>query len=47
MTTKKYVLVEWPESQLLMDDPNFDECIPTKNAGEYLCPEDLYNKISE
>ena len=49
----KYILVTFPESQLLMDSPRFNECffvqdIPGHDevgSSAYMCPEDLYDKI--
>ena len=49
----KYVLVQWPESQFLMDNPRFSECIfcmdleGHEEVGDsaYMCPEDLYKEI--
>lgn len=53
--TTKYILVEWPESQLLMDDERFHECLFVENieghdevgSSAYMCPENLYNEIFE
>ena len=50
---KKYVLVEWPESQMLMEHERFNECLFVQDIDEhtevvgsaYMCPEDLYEKI--
>lgn len=50
----KYILVQFPESQLLMEHHRFNEClfiqdIPGhKEVGPiaYMCPEDLYNEIT-
>lgn len=51
----KYILVQWPESQLLMDHERFNECLFVNNidghvdvgSSAYMCPEDLYNEIYE
>ena len=50
---KKYILVEWPESQELMEHERFNECLLIQDidghvevgSGAYMCPEDLYEKI--
>lgn len=50
---QKYILVQWPDSQMLMDHPRFNECLFIDNidghndvgSSAYMCPEDLYNKI--
>ena len=50
----KYVLVQWPDSQELMDNLRFNECLFVqdtpghKEVGPlaYMCPEDLYNEIN-
>lgn len=50
---KKYILVQWPESQDLMLNPRFSECLFISNidghedvgSSAYMCPEDLYNEI--
>ena len=50
---KKYILVEWPESQRLMEHKRFNECLFVQDidghvevgSGAYMCPEDLYEKI--
>ena len=50
---KKYVLVEWPESQELMEHERFNECLIVQDIEDhievggsaYMCPEDLYEKI--
>lgn len=49
----KYILVQWPESQMLMEHDRFNECLLINNIEEheevgssaYMCPEDLYNEI--
>ena len=51
----KYILVQWPESQHLMTDERFNECLFIQDieghnevgSSAYMCPEDLYNKIFE
>jgi hypothetical protein len=48
-----YVLVKFPESQFLMDNPRFNECIFVVNipnhidvgSSAYMCPKDLYDEI--
>ena len=50
---KKYILVEWPESQELMEHERFNECLSVQDidghvevgGSAYMCPEDLYEKI--
>lgn len=50
---QKYILVQWPESQMLMDNKRFNECLLVidihghKKVGTsaYMCPENLYKKI--
>ena len=50
---QKYILVEWPESQMLMEHERFNECLFVQDIDEhvevgssaYMCPEDLYEKI--
>ena len=50
---KKYVLVEWPESQELMEHERFNECLFVQDidghveveGSAYMCPEDLYEKV--
>ncbi len=50
---KKYVLVPWPDSQILMDNPRFHECLfvdyleghDDPGSSAYMCPEDLYNEV--
>lgn len=49
----KYVLVQWPESQDLMEHPRFSECLFVQDiegheevgSSAYMCPEDLYEEI--
>ena len=50
---KKYILVEWPKSQMLMEHERFNECLLVQDIDEhievgscaYMCPEDLYEEI--
>ena len=50
---EKYILVQWPESQMLMEHKRFNECLLVQdiiNLNEvgscaYMCPEVLYEKI--
>ena len=50
---QKYILVEWPESQMLMEHQRFNECLFVQDIDEhvevgssaYMCPEDLYEQI--
>lgn len=50
---EKYILVEYPESQILMEHDGFNECLFIQNVdghkkvgiSTYMCPEDLYEKI--
>lgn len=50
---KRYVLVQWPESQMLMEHERFHECLFVEcidghdevSSSAYICPEDLYNEI--
>ena len=49
----KYILVQWPESQYLMEHPKFHECLLIQDidghdevgSSAYMCPEDLYNEV--
>ena len=49
----KYILVQWPESQYLMDHERFHECLLVQDidghdevgSSAYMCPEDLYCKV--
>lgn len=48
----KYILVEWPEIQMLMEHPRWSECVfCTEIPGHpcpdstYAVPEDLYNEV--
>lgn len=48
-----YKLVQWPESQMLMEHPRFNECLFVDNidghddvgSSAYMCPIDLYEEI--
>lgn len=48
-----YKLVQWPESQMLMEHPRFHECLFVDNieghddvgSSAYMCPVDLYEEI--
>jgi len=50
---RKYILVMWPESQMLMDNDRFNECLFIQDieghdkvgSSAYMCPEDLYSEI--
>lgn len=50
---ERYVLVRWPESQLLMEHERFNECLLVQDidnhvqvgSSAYMCPEDLYYSI--
>ena len=49
----KYILVQWPESQYLMEHERFNECLFVQDieghdevgSSAYMCPEDLYDEI--
>ena len=49
----KYILVQWPESQKLMEHKRFNECLLVQDidghdkagSSSYMCPEDLYKEI--
>lgn len=44
----KYVCVEWPEYQIFMEHPRFeDECYYCPDSSVYFIPEDLYDEIME
>ena len=53
MENKKYILVQWPESQSLMTHERFHECLFVQDieghdevgSSAYMCPEDMYNEI--
>lgn len=48
-----YVLVQWPESQMLMEHPRYNECLFVENIenhddvgnSAYMCPIDIYEEI--
>lgn len=48
-----YKLVQWPESQKLMEHPRFSECLFVENieghndvgSSAYMCPIDIYEEI--
>lgn len=48
-----YKLVQWPESQMLMEHPRFEECLFVQDieghnevgSSAYMCPTDLYEEI--
>lgn len=46
---RKYILVEWPESQILMDSERFNECeladYEIHGPQAYFVPEDLWEEI--
>lgn len=47
---KKYIKVEWPESQVFEDHPRAKECYQGYNANPYedmviFVPEDLYDEV--
>lgn len=50
----KYVLVQWPESQYLMEHERFHECLLVQDidghdevgSSAYMCPEDLYKELA-
>jgi len=51
---EKYVLVHWPESQILMEQEWFDECILMNDenhleeigSSTYFVPESRYNELN-
>lgn len=44
----KYVCVEWPEYQIFMEHPRFeDECYYCPDSSVYFIPEDLYDEVME
>ena len=52
MQRKKYILVEWPYSQIYMEHPRFYECylrqgLIFQEFGDpaYFVPEDIYNEL--
>ena len=50
---EKYILVEWPESQKLIEHQRFNECLLVQDidghnevgSSAYMCPEDLWEEI--
>ena len=50
-----YVLVQWPDSQYLMSQPRFNECLLVQDidghdevgSSAYMCPTDLYKEVFE
>ena len=53
--SKKYILSQWPESQIFMEHPRFSECLFVEDldghtevgSSAYMIPEDLYNEVYE
>ena len=51
----KYILAQWPESQIFMEHPRFSECLFVEDldghtevgSSAYMIPEDLYNEVYE
>lgn len=44
----KYICVEWPEYQIFMEHPRFeDNCYYCPDSSVYFIPEDLYNEVEE
>lgn len=44
----KYICVEWPEYQIFMEHPRFeDECYYCPDSSVYFIPEDLYDEVME
>ena len=49
----KYILVQWPDSQYLMEHKRFHECLLVQDinrhdevgSSAYMVPEDLYHEI--
>ena len=49
----KYILSQWPESQLFMDNSRFHECLfvcdleghDEVGSSAYMIPEDLYKEV--
>lgn len=43
----KYIIVNFPESQAIINHPRFNECylINSKKSGTYAVPEDLYEEV--
>ena len=50
---EKYILVQWPESQHLMEHERFHECLLVQDieghnevgSSAYVCPEDLFQEV--
>lgn len=49
---ERYILVEWPDNQILMDHPRWGECILCVEIeghpcpdGTYAVPESLYGEV--
>lgn len=46
MNESKYILVNWPDYQLFMDHPRFeDDCYNYSETNAYFIPEDLYEEV--
>lgn len=53
MNNNYYKLVQWPESQMLMEHSRFNECLFIENieghndvgSSAYMCPIDIYEEI--
>lgn len=51
--SERYILVQWPESQFLMEHPRFNECLLISNidghrdvgSSAYMCPESIYEEV--
>lgn len=44
----KYIYVEWPEYQVFMEHPRFeDDCYYCPDSSVYFIPEDLYDEVME
>ena len=48
----KYILVQWPDSQYLMENPRFSECIFCMDIeghpcldSSYMIPEEIYKEV--
>lgn len=42
----KYICVEWPEYQIFMEHPRFEEdCYYCPDSSVYFVPDDLYNEV--
>lgn len=50
---KEYILVQWPDSQILFDNERFNECLFVQDidgheevgSNAYMCPTDLYEEL--